>query len=77
MQLFPGRTPEELDEIDEARLYRALEARALGRQCQIIRDWLHGKATSNQLRRVKPELRKEFMDVHKAVSARASHKRKK
>jgi hypothetical protein len=29
MRLFPGRTPEELDDIDMARLSRALDARRI------------------------------------------------
>ena len=65
MQVFPGRTLEELDCIDEARVYRALEAREIDRQCRVIREWFRGNATLRQLRFVDPTLRREYMEIRK------------
>jgi hypothetical protein len=43
MRLFPGRTPEELDEIDMARLARALEVRRIEELETLRRLWLDRK----------------------------------
>ena len=65
MQLFPGRTLEELDEIDDARLYKALEARNIGRQCRVIEGWFEGTTTPEEFQKVDQDIAKEFMKLRK------------
>ena len=65
MQLFPGRTLEELDEIDDARLYRALEARGIGRQCYVLDGWLKGTASAEEFQHVDQDVAREFMKHRK------------
>ena len=61
MQLFPGRTLAELDQVDEARLYRALQARDIGRQCRIFDGWFTGASTAKQVSTVDADIAEEFM----------------
>ena len=62
MQLFPGRTLEELDQIDESRLYRALEARDVGRQCSLVDGWLAGTTSAEHFKGVNQDIAKEYME---------------
>jgi len=61
MQLFPGRTLEELDGLDEGRLYAALEARSIGRDCRVVDGYLKGSSTPRQFAAVDPDIAREFM----------------
>ena len=60
MQLFPGRTLEELDDVDDARVYRALEAREIGRQGRLLDGWLTGKTTLEQFRGIDRDVAKAY-----------------
>ena len=43
MRQFPGRTPDELDDTDIARVFRALEAEHLAQEVRKIRQYESGR----------------------------------
>ena len=65
MQLFPGRTLEELDDMDDARVYCALEAREISRHCRLVEGWLTGETTVAQFQSVDQSVAKAYMAAKK------------
>lgn len=62
MKLFPGRTLEELDEIDVARLSRALEAASISSDVETLQGWTKGRSSQADIAAVDKEIQKEFRE---------------
>lgn len=63
MQLFPGRTFEELDGIDIARLEQAVAARNIVSRLQEARKYFTGTGNAEAFNKLDPAVRRELVEV--------------
>lgn len=66
MKLFPGRTLEELDEIDIARLSRSLEAASISSDVEKLQGWLMGSSKQEDFEDVSKEIKELYRECLEA-----------
>jgi len=62
LRQFPGRTLDELDEIDLSRHIRAWAAETIQAQADVVKRWMQKKANRAELQKVEPWIRKRYVE---------------
>ena len=62
LRQFPGRTLDELDEIDLARHVKAWTAESVQAQASTVKRWMEKKASAEELQQVEPWIRKRYVE---------------
>lgn len=67
LELFPGRTLEELDEMDIARLERALAARRVQRDWQHDRGYLTGENDPKEFAKLSSDRKRKIVEFGREI----------